>query len=72
MMIHTLYTMCVCVCYEADHLVPDNHLVCSSQGKTVSPALCIAQSPVVLCMGRGSASLLVLNTAQLVFAHPCW
>ena len=36
---------------RADHLILDNQLVCSSLGKTISPAHLIPQLPVVLCLG---------------------
>jgi hypothetical protein len=51
---HTLLSlynvMCMSV-FEADHLVLDNQVVCSSLRKTISPTLGIPQWPVVLCVG---------------------
>lgn len=37
--------------FRSDHLILDNLLVCSSLGKTTSPAPRIAQLPIVICVG---------------------
>jgi hypothetical protein len=33
----SLYNICYMYGFRAEHLVLNNHLVCSSQGKTISP-----------------------------------
>lgn len=52
--------------FQVHHLVFDNQLVCSSLGKTVSPALRIPSWPVALCVGLRSHEFSMVHISMSV------
>lgn len=54
--------------FSGHHLVLDIQLMCSSLGKTISPALNFPQLPIVLCIGLRPHRLLVWH---IRWCPPC-
>lgn len=71
---HSRYCYCLCV-FSASHLRLAKYLVCSSLGKTISPASRFPHLPVVLCVRWAFMSFLLftLTCLQVSFLFSfCW
>jgi hypothetical protein len=66
--------------FRADHLAPDNQLVCSSLGRATYPAPSFTQLPIVVSVASRSMGFFPVQfdflvgalLIQLTFGWSCW